>query len=574
MTALNARLDQTHPQRRAWSVQLDSMNEPWVFPGGRQMLLLTFGAVIFVLLIACANVANLLLVRATARQREFAVRSALGAGSGRLIRQMLTESLMLVVLGAAGGLMVAQWAVQAIWRLAPHQFTLITVNEVYVDWHVGIFTLALVGLAAVVCGLVPALRASRFDPHQLHNFSTCAATGSRRERRWQHGFVVTQTALAFVLLVGAGLLLRGFLRFTAVSPGFEIHNLAALTCDLPKKRYPFEAQRQGFYERLRERVASLPGVTETTLASDLPPGGGSSLGAEVEIEGRALQKLGASEGFSTSSVAEDYFRVMRIPFVRGRTFSAQDAPGGPPAIIISDRMARRLWADADPIGQRVRFDARQTWMTVIGVVGSVKSVSLNNENSSLEYYRSIRQEGYAASAYAVVRTAADAERLGPAIRHEVAALDPKMPVGNYFTIELAMARPLAISQFCLRLMLGFAGVALVLAAVGLYGVMSYTVAQRTQEIGVRIALGGTMGDIAQLVTRSGLALTGLGLAIGIAAALGLTQFLQTMLFEISPLDPATFVSVAVILGVVGVLACWLPARHAAKVDPMVALRSE
>jgi predicted permease len=575
VTALNAQLDRSNPQWNKWSVQLRSMDEPWVYPGARQMLLLTLGAVTFVLLIACANVANLLLVRATARQREFAVRSALGAGGGRLIRQVLTESLVLVVLGATGGLWVAHWAVQAIWRLAPIQFTVLTISEVRVDWRVGVFMLGLVGLAAVVCGLVPALRASRFDANQSLNASTRTATGSRRQRRWQHGLVVAQTALAFVLLVGAGLLLRGFLRFSAVSPGFEIRNLAALTLTLPEKRYPSAAQRQEFFERLREHVAALPSVTETTLASNLPPPrGGSAPGAEVEIEGRMPQRLGERENLTTNSVAEDYFRVMRMPLLRGRNFGAPDAPGGPAAIIISDRMARRFWPDADPIGQRVRFDARRAWMTVVGIAGGVRLVSLNNEDSSLEYYRSMRQEGYAPNASVVVRTMADPERLGPAIRREVAVLDPMLPVGSYFTVEEAMARPLAISQFCLKLMLGFAGVALVLAAVGLYGVMSYTVAQRTPEIGVRIALGGGAGDIVTLVARRGLTLTGIGLAIGIAAALGLTRFLQTMLFEISPLDPTTFAGVAAILGIVGALACWLPARRAAKVDPVVALRAE
>lgn len=575
VAALNAQLDRSHPLPSKWNVQLRSMAEPVVYPGARQMLLLTLGAVTFVLLIACANVANLLLVRATARQREFAVRSALGAGGGRLIRQVLTESLVLVVLGAAGGFLVAQWAVQAIWRLAPVQFTILQINDVRVDWRVAGFTLGLVGLAAVACGLVPALRASRFDANLSLHSSTRTATGSRRQRRWQHGFVVAQTALAFVLLVGAGLLLRGFLRFSAVSPGFEIRNLAAIGLALPVKRYPAAAQWQEFYARLRERVAALPGVTETTLATGVPPPGGrASPGAEVEVEGNAPQRLGGAEILSPNSVAEDYFRVLRMPLVRGRVFGAEDAPGSLPAIIVSERMARRFWPDADPIGQRVRFDARQPWMTVVGVVGGVKSASLTNENSSLEYYRSLRQVGYAAYAYVIVRTVADPERLGPAIRREVAALDPRLPVDQYLTVESTMARPLAISQFCLRLMLGFAGVALVLAAVGLYGVMSYTVAQRTQEIGVRIALGGGAGDIVALVARRGLALTGIGLVIGTAAATGLTRFLQTMLFEISPLDPATFVGVAAILGAVGLLACWLPARRAARVDPMVALRAE
>jgi predicted permease len=575
VTALNTRLDRTHPQRRSWNVQLESMNEPWVFPAGRQMLLLTSGAVTFVLLIACTNVANLLLVRATARQREFAVRSALGAGGGRLIRQVLTESLVLVLLGAAGGLLVAQWAAQAIWRLAPRQFTGLTINEVRVDWRETLFALGLVALAALVCGLVPALRASHFDSNQSLSFSTRAGADSRRQRRWQHGFVVVQTALAFVLLVGAGLLTRGFLRLSAFSPGFELRNLAALTLNLPVKRYPAAEQTQEFYERLRERVAALPGVTETTLAFNVPPQRRRpARGVELEIEGRAPQMLGPSEDLSTNMVADDYFRVMRIPFLRGRTFGAQDSPGGPPTLIISDRMARRFWADADPIGQRVRFEAGQAWMTVIGIAGDVKSVNLENVNGGLDCYRSLRQEGSARSV--VLRTAADPEGLGPAIRRAVTALDPMLPVGSgdYVTIESEMTRPFAIPRFCLQLMLGFAGVALVLAAIGLYGVMAYTVAQRTQEIGVRIALGGTANDVVRLVMRSGLVLTGLGLAMGAAAAAGLTRFLQAMLFEISPLDPGTFGGVAAILGVVGVAACWLPARWAAKVDPIVALRTE
>lgn len=575
MKPLNARLDQTHPQPRGWNVGLMLLDSTRVNPGPRRMMLLTFGAVTFVLLIACANVANLLLVRATARQREFAVRAALGAGGGRLIRQVLTESLMLVALGALGGLVLAQWAVQAIWRLAPQDLTYFTVNEVRVDWRVGMFTLMLVGLAAVVCGLVPAMRASRLDANQALNSAPRTATGSRRQRRWQHGFVVAQTALAFVLLVGAGLLLRGFLRISAVSPGFEIRNLAALTLDLPAKRYTSAVQRQEFFDRLRERVARVPGVSETTLAAGVPPrAGGFSFGAEVEIEGRAPQKVGPAELLPFNSVADDYFRVMRIPLLRGRSFGVQDVAGGPPAIIINELLARRFWPGTDPIGQRVRFDSRQPWLTVVGVVGGVKAMSLNNENSSLEYYRSMRQEGYGGNTTVAVRTSVDPRQLAAAIRSQVVALDPNLPIAGFAPVEALMADTLAVPRFCLGLMAGFAGVAIVLAAIGLYGVMSYAVAQRTQEIGVRIALGGGTGDIVALVAGRGLALTGIGLAIGMAVAAGLTRFLQTMLFEISPLDPATFAGVAAILGIVGVFACWLPARRAANVDPMVALRAE
>jgi putative ABC transport system permease protein len=577
VTALNRRLDESHPQPEKWSIGLMSVDQSRVNSGPsgpRQMMMLTLGAVAFVLLISCANVANLLLVRATARQREFAVRAALGAGNSRLIRQVLTESLMLVVLGALGGLLAANWAVQAIWRVAPEDLRLTTINAVGVDWRVMAFALGLVGLSALICGLVPALRASRLDANQTLG-SARTAMPTRGQRRWQQGFVVVQTALAFVLLVGAGLLLRGFLRLNAVSPGFDIQNLAALSLTLPSNRYPSAVQRQDFYDRLRERVAGLPGVTETTLAVGVPPGGGGfSLSVDVEIEGRPPQRLRPNEFLPFNTVADDYFRVMRIPIIRGRGFGAQEVAGGPPAIIINDRMASRFWPGADPIGQRVRLSSRQPWMTVVGVAGDVRARGPSDENGDLEYYESMRQRGYGAYSTVVLRTAGDPRQLERAIRKEVALLDPRLPIGSLAPVKALMAGTLAIQRFCLGLMTGFAAAALLLAAVGLYGVMSYTVAQRTQEIGVRIALGGATGDIVGLVTRGGLVLTGVGLAVGILAALGLTRFLQSMLFEISALDPATFAGVAVLLAVIGAIACYLPARRAAKVDPIVALRAE
>lgn len=571
----NGQLDRTYPQPRAWEVRLVLLDQTRVNPAPRRMMLLTFGAVLFVLLIACANVANLLLVRATVRQREFAVRAALGAGGGRLIRQVLTESLLLVVLGAAGGLIVAQWAVQAIWRQAPQELTFLTVNEVNLDWRVGAFTVATVGLAMVVCGLVPALRAARFDAGRALNSATRTAVATRRQRGWQQGFVVVQTALAFVLLVSAGLLLRGFVRLSAVPPGFDIHNLAALTVQLPSARYPSAASRQEFFDQLRARVSGLPGVSGATLAIGVPPRLGLlNFGAEVEVEGRVPEKMPPSEVLPSNSVGDDYFRLLRIPLLRGRLFDPQDVPGGPAAIVINDQMAQRFWPGADPIGQRVRLGPTQPWMTVVGVVGDVKAMDLSDEDGKLEFYRSMRQAPYASYLTLVIRTQTDPARMSPSIRGQVAALDPRLPIASYASVEALMAQTLGIRRFCLGLMSGFAGVAILLATIGLYGVMSYTVTQRVPEIGVRIALGGGTWDIVGLVTGRGLRLTGAGLAIGIAVAAGLTRFLTTMLFEITPLDPTTFLGVAAILGLVGGLACWLPARRAAKIDPIVALRTD
>jgi predicted permease len=572
---LNQQLDQSHPLSVKWGVVLLSLDQMRVNQGSRRMMMLTVCAVTCVLLIACANVANLLLVRATARQREFAVRAALGAGGGRLIRQVLTESLVLVVVGALGGLLASNWAVRTIWALAPNDLTALTVNEVSIGWRVMAFAVGLVGLAAIICGLVPALRASRFDTNQSLGSTSRNAMPTRGQRKWQQSFVVAQTALAFVLLVGAGLLLRGFLRLNAVSLGFDIRNLAALTLNLPAKRYPSAAQRQNFYDRLLERVAALPGVTEATLAGGVPPSGFVfMIGAEVEVEGQLPQKLKMTELIPFNAVADDYFRVMRIPLARGRSFGGQDAAGGPPAIIINDRMASRFWPESDPIGQRVRFYSSQPWMTVVGVAGDVKARGPSDEHGDLEFYQSIRQQGYGATSAIAIRTADDPRSLEQAIRSEVNALDPRLPIASFSSVEALMAQTLAVPRFCLGLMTGFAGVALILAAIGLYGVMSYTVAQRTQEIGVRIALGGAAADIVGLVTRSGLALTGVGLVVGVVTALGLTRFLQTMLFEISPLDPATFGGVAAILALIGAIACYVPARRAAKVDPIVALRAE
>jgi putative ABC transport system permease protein len=488
---------------------------------------------------------------------------------------VLTESVVLVMLGAVGGLLLAHWAVQAIWVVAPNALTFLTVNQVGLGWRVVVFATGLVALAAVICGLVPALRAARFDASQSLSGTSRNAMPTRSQRKWQQGFVIAQTALAFVLLVGAGLLLRGFVRLSAVSPGFGIENLSALTLSLPAKRYPSAAQRQDFYERLRERVSALPGVTETALAGGVPPSGsGVMFSVEIEVDGKAPQKIAPTEILPYNTVGDEYFRVMRIPLLRGRSFGAEDVSGGPPSIVINDRMALRFWAGADPIGQRIRFHPRMPWMTVVGVAGDVRARGLSDESGDLEYYQSLRQQGYSAYSTVIIRTAGDRRTLDLALRREVTALDPRLPITSLSSVESLMAETLAVPRFCLGLMLGFAGVALVLAAIGLYGVMSYTVTQRTQEIGVRIALGGRSGDIVTLVARRGLALTGVGLAIGIAAAGGLTRFLQTMLFEISPLDPMTFAGVAMLLGLVGALACWLPARRAAKVDPMVALRAE
>jgi predicted permease len=576
---LNAQLDQTKPQPppRVWQAEVQPLDRYRANAEPRRMLLLVLGAAGFVLLIACANVANLLLVRAAVRQREFAVRVALGASRGRLLRQVMTESLLLTVAGAAGGWLVASWAVRAFWLVAPEGLTFLTINHVGLDWRVLGFTTALAGLATVLCGVIPGLRAARTDANLAMNSAGRTFTGSRHQQGWQQALVIAQCALAFVLLVGAGLLLRGFHRLEGVSPGFAVRNIAVLSLQqMSPQRYPTPESRRLLFDQLRARVEALPGVVATALATGIPPrGGGFGSAASIELEGRASGPLpGSTELLPFNQVDGNYFRTMSIPLLRGRNFGEQDTAGAPPAVIINERMARRLWPGAEAVGQRFRFDAQQSWLTVVGVVGDVKALSLADEYGDMECYRPLTQDRNGSYGTIVVRTSGDPGLAVPGIRREVIAQDPKLPIASLTTAGSLMADTLALRRFNLGLMGAFAGASLLLAAIGLYGVLAYTTAQRTTEIGIRIALGGTPGGMVRLILRRGLAMTGIGLAAGIAASAGLTRLLGSMLFEVSALDPLTFGSVAVILGGIALLACWFPARRAAKVDPMVALRAE
>jgi predicted permease len=572
---LNRRLKETYPQPGGWQVDIAPLDALRALPAWEKVMVLVLGAVGFVLLIACSNVANLLLTRAAVRRREFAVRIALGAGRGRLFRQVLTESLVLAVAGSVGGLFFAQWAVNVCWLLAPHQLTVLTINEAALNWRALGLTGGIVGLATVLCGVLPGWHAARGNASLALSAGTRSITGGRSQHRWQEGLVIAQTALAFVLLVGAGLLISGFRRLNEVDLGFETKNLVALPLRLPSQRYPSAVSRQAFFEGLRERLASLPGVTGTALATGVPPNAGfRTFGATVEVEGRAPARMAAAEILPSNTVDDRYFHTLRIPVRRGRLFNANDVPGSPPVIVINEPMAQRFWPGSDPVGQRIRFDARQHWLTVVGVVGDVRPGGPRDENGVLLYFRSLRQEGYSSNETIAVRTATDPRPMLPMLKEAVAGLDPRLPVDGIAMVEDMMAHTLEVPRFSLMLMTLFAGAAILLAATGLYGVMSYMVVQRTAEIGIRMALGGNGRDIVILVTRRGVWVTSVGLLIGVGAAVGLTKFLGTLLFEVSALAPATFVGMALVLGATALFACWLPARRAAKVDPVIALRAE
>jgi predicted permease len=574
--AIVQRLNQERPTRRGWGLQLHRLDESRVNPGPRRAILLLFGAVGFVLLIACANAANLLLARSAARGREIAIRAALGAGRFRLVRQLLIESFILAALGGLCGVLLAQFGVEAISKLAPQALTFLSINNFTIDNRVLIFTLAATGLTGLICGLMPALKASRPDLNWALKGVTRSATSDRPQKRLRQALIIAEVAISFVLLIGAGLMIRSFLRLSHVSPGFEIRNLLTLSLNLPQRLYPTIDHQRNFLDQVQQRIAAVPGVEEVTVATGIPPrGGGFSFNVDVGVEGRGVDKLDPKHFLPFNTVAPNYFQVMRIPILRGRTFGPEDVPGAPRVIVINDEMANKYWPNDDPIGKRIRFFKESPWMTVVGVVSDVKAMGLSDEYGGLEYYMSSTQDKQPGGQQTlVVRTLVEPTRLAPAIKAQVWAVDNKQAFYTVSTAREMLDESLSESRFYLFLMAIFAGSAIVLAALGLYGVMSYTVTQRTSEIGIRIALGARANDVLRLVVGQAMALTLAGVALGLAAAFWLTRLLSSLLFNISVTDPVTFMTIGFLMIMVALIACYLPARRAAKVDPIISLRYE
>ena len=575
LRVLSERLDREKPSREGWGAGLMPMDRFRVNPGPRRALLLLLGAVGFVLLIACANAANLLLARAATRERELAVRAALGAGRWRLIRQLLAESLLLSFIAGAAGVLLALWCVEILARLTPPELTFLLVNDIDVNSRALLFTIGLSALTGILCGLAPALRMARPDLHPLLKGQARSATADRRQNWLRQTLVVVEVGLSIVLLIGAGLMIRSFLRLQQVSPGYEVDRLLAMTIAPSPQRYAAPELRRGFYDQLRERVAALPGVASVSLSGGIPPvGAGFSLGAEPEIEGRGKRKH-PEELLPFNSVDAAYFQTMGIPLLRGRGFNAEDLPGAPRAIIVNDRMARYYWPGEDPIGRRIRFSDEAPWMTVVGVAGDVKAMGPADAMGSMEYYTALSQRRSVSEQMTfAIRTSLAPESLFSSIRDAVRAVDPKQPVYRLETAARMLDESLAESRFYLLLMTVFAGSAMLLAAIGLYGVLAFLVTQRTREIGVRMALGAQSRDVMRLVLGQGMRLTLGGLALGLVAALALTRLLKAMLFGVSATDPLTFAIIALLLPAVALLACYLPARRATRVDPLDALRCE
>jgi putative ABC transport system permease protein len=537
----------------------------------RLVVLMLFGAVGLVLLIACANIANLQLARAAARRKEVAIRSALGAGPLRIARQMLTESLLLALIGGVVGALIAVWALDLIVKFGAENVP--RLGEVRLDPRVLGFTLLVTLLTGVLFGLAPALQGARVSlTEALNESGRASGAGGPEGARLRNALVILETALAVVLLVGAGLLINSFVRLLRTPPGFNPEGVIVARTTLPAARYPEAERGKAVYRQALERIATLPGVQACSVASTLPLASDWQIG--VRIEG-----AGESEFFMAygSWVSNDHFRAMGVPLKSGRLFTDEDRADTTPVVVINEAMARRFWPGQDAVGKRVRWGGWNPpggWLTIAGVVADVKFSKLEADSPPTVYMPVFQIPRIRRDAIFIARTTAEPSSLAAAMRHEIAAVDADLPVYDVRTMNQVIAESVAQRKFTTGLLAIFAFAALSLSALGLYGVLSYAVTQRTREIGLRIALGGRPLDVLGLVVGQGMKMAMIGALAGLFASLALTRLMKGLLFGVSASDPLTFVAVASLLAVVALVACWIPARRATMVDPMVALRCE
>ena len=574
--AIAYRILQTYPPQFRDRIKLGAVALPLsgqVVGGVRLLLLLLLGAVGFVLLIACANVANLVLTRAAHRQREIAVRLALGAGMHRLLRQLAAENLLLAVAGAGLGLPLAFAITHGLVRWMPANIP--RVHAIELDLAVLAFTLTLAVLAGLVFGVLPALAASRTDLHSTLKEGGRSTQQGPQHHRLRSVLVVAEVALSLVLLVGAGLLVRSFARVLATRPGFEPESVLTASLSLPEAQYKQDQQIRGFYRDLMARLQELPGVKAAGASTDLPLQAGWN---HVFTPEGYQPPPGAGLNLCYHSVIlGDYLQTMGVPLLRGRYFSEQDTPGSTPVLIVSESLAKRYWPNQDPIGKRLHWgppESKDAWLTIVGAVGDVKQGPLDAPTIQHTYESYVQHDVPANTLNVAVRAAGDPVSLTSALRAAVWGFDHQLAVAEVRTMSQVISESTAPRRFNLFLLSAFAALALVLAAIGIYGVLSYSVTQRTHEIGIRMALGAQRGEVLRQVVEQGLLLLGVGIVIGIAGALALTRFLASLLYEVRPVDPLTFAAVSAILAGIALLASYIPARRATKVDPMVALRYE
>jgi predicted permease len=574
MAAIDRRLAELYPaEEKERKTELVPLHE-WLVGDVRPALLVLFGAVGLVMLIACTNFASLLMVRALAGRHELVIRAALGAGRGRLIRKTLTESTLLSVLGGAAGLLFAQWGTSMLLALRPEK--LARLSGIHMDTRVLLFVLVVSVLTGIVFGMAPASIVARADVAGALKESGRSTTAGTMGHRIRKILVTSELALALVLLVGAGLLIKGFSRLRSMNPGFNSANVMTMYLQLPMTRYHEIPKQNQFRRELLTRLNVLPGV-QVAMVTDIPLGG-NYVGHRLVIDGRPPVATGSEPEVQTLSVMGDYFQVMQIPVRAGRDFTPLDREEQPLVAIVNEELVREFFPHENPIGVRIRWagDTEQPqWMTVIGVVGDVKHSGFNQPTDPAVYTPySQSDEIWKRFMTLAIRTRDVSPGLVEEVKKQVWSVDSQIPVGDIHPMDDLIAVSLAQQRFNMLLLGLFAALALVLAAVGIYGAMAYAVNQRRHEIGIRTALGAQRRDVLRLVMRDGAKIALFGIASGVTGALALTRLMASLLFEVKPTDPATFTGVAILLALVALAACYIPARRATRVDPMVALRYE
>ena len=574
LSLIASRIEQQHKDSHAGTTARIVPLQEEVVGSVRPILLVLLAAVGFVLLIACANVASLLLTRSLSRQKEVAIRSALGASRWRVIRQLLTESLLLSIVGGAAGLVIAYWGVPALVAVLPQSQlnAMPFLKALNINGGILTFSFALSLLTGLIFGLAPALQSSKLDLNEaLKEGGRQTSIGAGH--RLRSAMVVTEIALAVVLLVGAGLMMKSLFRLLQTNVGFKTENVLTMTVILPPSKYMDANKRINFNDQLHERVQSLPGVSGAGTVNILPVNSGNT--TRFYVDGDPIPAPGQEIEANIRTVSDDYFKALGVPVLAGRTFDPRDTADGQPVVIIGKTVADRVFAGRDPIGKKLRYPSIQAdGVVVVGVVGDVKITGLDEAVRPVLYYP-FRQSS-STFANLVARTESDPNALTGAIRNEIRNLEPDAAILNVRTMDDMIAQTPAsfMRRFPALLISIFAGVALLLASIGIYGVVSYSVSQQTHYIGVRMALGASPADILKMVLKQGLILALLGVGIGVLAALGLMRLLSTLLYQVSTNDVTTFAIVTGALFVVALLACYLPARRATKVDPLVALRYE
>ena len=538
-----------------------------------KVLWLLLGAVTFVLLIGCANVANLLLASAASRRKEMAIRAALGASRWRVMRQLFTESTILALAGGAVGLLVAFWGLTAITKLLPSDFP--RLNEIQIDWRVLAFTFAASVLTGILFGLAPALQISRPDLQEAIRETGRGTSGSLRQSRFRQALIVVEVALSVVLLAGAGLLFRSFIHLQSVNAGFVSQQVLTARLSPSGTNFTTDANYVNFYNRVMERISAVPGVQDVGMINTLPLAKGPTLA--LRVEGQPVTTPDKWPGANYRTVSSNYFRAMSIPVVQGRAFTEQDKEDAPLTLMINQELAQRVFPGENPIGKRVNFgrvdeNRQPVWFDIVGVAANVRSLELREEPTS-EVYFSLLQNPFAGMSL-VIRSNVEPGGLSASVRQIVSEVDKSVPVSNVQTMDHLVSESITQPRFNLFLLGLFSTVAMLLSAAGIYGVTAYAVTQRTHELGIRLALGAQVSDVLKMILGQGMAVIGVGLVLGLLSAFALTRLLRSLLFGVGENDPVTFVAITLMLLLVALLACYIPARRATKVDPLEALRYE